>query len=147
VTLRIYEPRDAEGVLDLANRYAAFDGTTSMADLEVAGYFPRGAWVAEEGGEIVGFAYGYFKDVPPSVLERWHATKVAEIALLVVEKSHRKHGIGTSLITRLCDEFKKAGADMVTLACPAASEDAKSLYDGQGFWVRSYLMAKSLGRD
>ncbi len=42
----IYE--DMEAVLQLANMYAAFDGTTSKADLVVSRFFPNGFWVAKK---------------------------------------------------------------------------------------------------
>ncbi len=71
--LRVFRTEDMERVLQLANAYAAFDGTTSEADLVITKYFPNGFWVAEEDDRVVGYAYGYFKDVPAEVLERMHA--------------------------------------------------------------------------
>ena len=66
--IRIFIYEDMKAVLQLANKYAAFNGTTSKADLAMSRFFPNGFWVAEEDGEVVGFAFGYFKDIPGEVL-------------------------------------------------------------------------------
>jgi len=142
--LRVFKTEDMRAVLQLANAYAAFDGTTSESDLVITKFFQNGFWVAEEDDKVVGFAYGYFKDVPSGVLARWRASKVGEITLMVVDPSYRNKGIGTALLRKLLEEFKKAGADLITLHCPAEAIEAKKLYDKLGFEVRAYHMKKSL---
>jgi len=142
--LRVFKTEDTSRVLQLANAYAAFDGTTSEADLVITKFFPNGFWVAEEDDKVVGFAYGYFKDVPGEVLALWGVSKVGEIALMAVDTSYRNKGIGTALLHKLLEEFKKAGADLVTLHCPAEAVEAKKLYDKLGFEVRAYHMKKRL---
>lgn len=142
--IRIFRSEDMTNVLQLANMYAAFDGTTSEADLVVSRFFPNGFWVAEEDGEVVGFAFGYFKDVPGEVLTRWGAFKIGEIMLVAVDANHRNKGIGTALLRRVLEELKKAEADRVILHCPAEAIEAKRLYDKLGFNTRAYHMAKLL---
>ena len=107
-------------------------------------FFPNGFWVAEEDDKVVGFVYGYFKDVPGDVLARWRASKVGEIALMAVDTNYRNRGIGTALLCKLLEEFKRAGADLVILHCPAEAVKAKKLYDKLGFEVRAYHMKKRL---
>jgi len=133
-----------ERVLQLANAYAAFDGTTSEADLAITKFFPNGFWVAEEDDEVVGFAYGYFKDIPADVLAHWGASKVGEITLMAVDPNYRNQEIGTTLLRKLLEEFKKAGTDLVVLHCPEEAKHAKNLYDNLGFEVRAYHMKKKL---
>lgn len=142
--LRVFKTEDVGRVLQLANAYAAFDGTTSEADLVITKFFPNGFWVAEEDDKVVGFAYGYFKDVPGEVLARWGSSKVGEVALMAVDPSYRNKGIGTALLRKLLEEFKKAGADLVILHCPAEAVEAKKLYDKLGFDVRAYHMKRRL---
>jgi len=142
--LRVFKPEDTATVLQLANAYAAFDGTTSEADLVTTKYFPNGFWVAEEDNKVVGFAYGYFEDVPSEVLTRWGASKVGYVALMAVDSNYRNQGVGTALLRKLMDEFKKAGADLITLHCPGEAIEAKKLYDKLGFEVRAYHMKKRL---
>lgn len=144
VVIRQFSRGDTDAVLELANAYAAFDGTTSEADLAVTGSFPRGFLVAEDEGTVVGFVYGYFKDVPDSVLERWNAKKVGYVALMAVAPSYRKKGTGTGLLNRLLEEFRAAGVDTVMLDCPAQAAEAKRLYDKMGFEPRFYGMKKRL---
>jgi ribosomal protein S18 acetylase RimI-like enzyme len=142
--IRIFRSEDMTIVLQLANMYAAFDGTTSEADLVVSRFFPNGFWIAEDSGRVVGVAFGYFKDVPGEVLTRWGASKVGEITLVVVDANHRNKGIGTALLHRVLEELKKAGADRVILHCPAEAIEAKRLYDKLGFNTRAYHMTKRL---
>lgn len=140
--LRAFMTEDMTSVLQLANTYAAFDGTTSESDLVVSRFFPYGFWVAEEDGKIVGFAFGYFKDVPGEVLTRWRASKVGEITLMAVDADYRNRGIGSALLHKLLEELKKAGADYIVLHCPAEATEAKRLYDKLGFETRAYHMKK-----
>jgi len=142
--LRVFKSEDMTRVLQLANAYAAFDGTTSEADLVVTKYFQNGFLVAEEDSKVVGFAYGYFEDVPGEVLARWRTSKVGYIASMAVDSNYRNKGIGTVLLRKLLEEFKKAGADLVTLHCPAEAVEARELYDKLGFEVRAYHMKKRL---
>ena len=142
--LRVFKIEDMTQVLQLANAYAAFDQTISEADFVPAKFFPNGFWVAEEDNKIVGYAWGYFKDVPTEALTRWGASKVGYIASMAVDLNYRNKGVGTALLSKLLEEFKKAGADLVKLHCPAIATGAKKLYDKFGFEVGAYYMEKRL---
>ena len=142
--VRPFRKEDTSSVLELANSFAAFDGTTSEADLAVTGFFPSGFWVAESEGKVVGFVYGCFRDVPAEALERWKASKVGQVELMSVHPSHRGFGVGRSLLSKLLKEFKDAGADMVLLNCPASASEARELYVSAGFKVKSYQMMKRI---
>jgi ribosomal protein S18 acetylase RimI-like enzyme len=142
--IRPFRTADTASVLELANSFAAFDGTTSEADLQVASYFPRGFWVAEDEEKVVGLAFGYLSDVPKEVLERWKSRKAGQIELVAVHPDYRKTGIGRALISKVLQRFKEEGADVVLLNCPAVSIEAKVLYESLGFKVKSYQMWKRL---
>lgn len=144
VKIRQFEQRDTDAVIQLANDFASFDGSTTEEDLKITHAFPEGFIVAEEDGKVVGLSYGYFKDVPKEVLDNWGVSKVATIELLVVDSKYREHGIGTSLIENLTEIFKKAGADMIGLTCPEGASHAKHLYENQGFEISAYHMRRKL---
>jgi ribosomal protein S18 acetylase RimI-like enzyme len=142
--IRTYEREDLQSVLRMANEYAFFDGPTSEEDLRITKDFPQGFIVAEERGEIVGFTYGYFRDVPNAVLENWGVTKVATIELLVVKPKYRNRGIGTELMESLMLILKGAGADLIGLHCPIQATEAKRLYERLGFEVSAHHMRRRL---
>jgi len=133
-----------ESVLQLANKQVAFGGTISEADLVITKFFPNGFWVAEEDDKVVGFTYGYFKDTPPDTMARWGAFKVAEVTSIAVDANYRNRGIGTALLHKLLEEFKRSGADLVVLDCPEEAVEAKKLYDKLGFETMTYHMKKRL---
>ena len=144
VKIRQYTRLDLISVVELANKYAGFDGSISEADLAITTHFPHGFWVAEYQGRVVGFAYGHFKDVPAQVLERWKAKRVGYVELMAVAPEHRRRGVGRFLLGRLLEEFQKEGADMVLLDCPSEAVEAKRLYEKMGFEPRFYGMKKRL---
>jgi ribosomal protein S18 acetylase RimI-like enzyme len=142
--IRKFERRDTDSIIRLSNSYALFDGPINEEDLKITHAFPEGFIVAEEGHNIVGFAFGYFRDVPTQVLETWGVSKVATIELLVVNPTYRKQGIGTLLLESLIEIFQQEGTDMIGLTCPVKAEQARHLYEKLGFEISAYHMRKRL---
>jgi hypothetical protein len=73
--IRQFEKRDTSSVIKLANQYALLDGPINEDDLEITHAFQEGFLVAEEVRTIVGFAFGYFREIPAAVLETWGVSK------------------------------------------------------------------------
>lgn len=142
--IRQFEKRDTNSVIQLANKYAFFDGPICEEDLEITHAFPEGFIIAEENNRVVGGAYGYFKEVPAVVLKNWGVTKVATIELLVVDPEYGKRSIGTQLLERLIEIFRQAGTDIITLTCPISAKLAKRLYEKIGFSVSAYHLRMKL---
>lgn len=90
MNIRPLEPSDIDHVIHLANQYASFDSEVSEADFQPAWSFPEGFLVADIDGLVVGFIFAYLRDIPSEVLDRWEASKVVQIELLVVHPSYRK---------------------------------------------------------
>ena len=144
MNIRFQKSQDIGQVVSLANRYASFDSAVTEADFQCASSFPRGLIVAEDDGSIVGFVFGYLREIPDEVLTKWNASKAAQIELLVVDPAYRGQGIGRNLLDRLLEAFKEVVVDLVLLHCPAESKEAKHLYERAGFQVRAYAMEKRL---
>jgi len=142
--IRQFEKRDTDSVIRLANEYAFFDGPVNEADLKITHAFPEGFIVAEEDKRVIGVIYGYFREIPTAVLENWGVSKVATIELLVVNPEYGEQGIGTLLLEKLIDVFKRAGTDMIGLTCPVKAKQARRLYERLGFKVSAYHMRKKL---
>jgi ribosomal protein S18 acetylase RimI-like enzyme len=144
VIIRQFHQNDTDAILQLANNFAFFDGPLLEEDLTITHAFQEGFIVADENERIIGFAYGYFKDVPKGVLDNWKVSKVATIELLVVDSIHENQGIGTMLLENLIEIFRQAGADLIGLTCPVQAKTAKHLYEKMGFEVSAYHMRKRL---
>ncbi len=144
MNIRFSKPQDIKQVVSLANRYASFDSAVTEADFQCTSSFPKGLIVADDDGLILGFVFGYIREIPDEVLTKWNASKAAQIELLVVDPSYRGQGIGRTLLDRLLEAFKEEVVDLVLLHCPAESKEAKHLYERVGFEVRAYDMKKRL---
>ena len=144
MNIRFSKPQDIKQVVSLANRYASFDSAVTEADFQCTSSFPKGLIVADDDGSILGFVFGYIREIPDEVLTKWNASKAAQIELLVVDPSYRGQGIGRTLLDKLLEAFKEEVVDLVLLHCPAESKEARHLYERVGFQVRAYAMEKRL---
>jgi ribosomal protein S18 acetylase RimI-like enzyme len=144
MNIRFSKPQDIKQVVSLANRYASFDSAVTEADFQCTSSFPKGLIVADDDGLILGFVFGYIREIPDEVLTKWNASKAAQIELLVVDPSYRGQGIGRTLLDKLLEAFKEEVVDLVLLHCPAESKEARHLYERVGFQVRAYAMEKRL---
>ena len=142
--IRQFHQNDTYAILQLANSLAFFDGPLHEEDLTITHAFPEGFIVAEENERIIGFVYGYFRDIPTAVLDTWGVSKVATIELLVVNPKYRKKGIGKLLLESLIDTFRQSGSNMIGLTCPIEAENARQLYEKLGFEISAYHMRKRL---
>ena len=144
MNIRFSKPQDIKQVVSLANRYASFDSAVTEADFQCTSSFPKGLIVADDDGLILGFVFGYIREIPDEVLTKWNTSKAAQIELLVVDPSYRGQGIGRNLLDKLLEAFKEEVVDLVLLHCPAESKEARHLYERVGFQVRAYAMEKRL---
>ncbi len=80
--------------------------------------------LAEVEGQIVGY------------IIYWQLPKEADIHNLAVHPSHRRRGIGRSLLTTAIDGAKGQGSDRVTLEVRKSNQAAQQLYQSLGFEER-----------
>jgi ribosomal protein S18 acetylase RimI-like enzyme len=142
--IRFFKPQDIQQIVNLTNRFASFDADVTEADFQASRAFPRGFLVSVHDEQVIGFVFAYLKEIPSDILNKWDASKVAQIELVVVDPPYREQGIGKSLLDRLFEILQEEGVDLVLLHCPAEAVEAKRLYDKLGFEVRAYAMKKRL---
>lgn len=147
VKVRKSSIRDLPSASELAERYASFDATPTIADVEgMYARSPEYFFVAEDDlGRVVGFVIGYErKGIPEEVLRAWNAKRVGYVDLMAVDPSHRGMGLGRALMNAVLDEFRRNHVDIVNLDVPVEQEAAIGLYRSVGFSIRAYNMKKRL---
>ena len=143
--IRLYEPRDARAVLALSERYASWDVTPTLADIQ--GFHSQNPdlfYVAEVDDKVIGFVYGRESDPPAETLRKWKANKAGFIESLAVAQEHRRKAIATALLDMFLQACRNMGIDIVSLAVPAEEEGARKLYQKLGSAERAYFLRKRL---
>lgn len=85
--------------------------------------WPELSYVAVKDSEIIGCIISKYD------LDRQRGY----IAMLAVDKNHRKQGIGKSLVVRVLEELKSKGAKEVVLETEVGNTSGRGLYEGMGF--------------
>ena len=110
VIVRKCSPSDLRAVSELAVSYTSFDTTPTLTDIEgMHARNPEYFFVAEDDhGRVIGFVTGYErKGIPEEVLSIWNAKRVGYIELMAVDLSHRRMGVGRTLMNAILDEFRR----------------------------------------
>src|SRR5262249_39030526 len=96
---------------------------------------PDGLWVAEDTGQIVGFAFS------------WVCGDLWFLAQLFVSPGQQGSGLGSELLKRTLDHARKAGATKKALITFAFNTVSQGLYIRHGLYPRLPLYLVSVPRD
>jgi ribosomal protein S18 acetylase RimI-like enzyme len=96
---------------------------------------PDGLWVAEEGDEILGFAWS------------WACGDLWFLAQLFVSPSHQGRGIGNELLKRTFDHAEKSGAAERVLITFTFNTVSQGLYIRNGFFPRFPIYNFNVARE
>jgi DNA-binding MarR family transcriptional regulator/N-acetylglutamate synthase-like GNAT family acetyltransferase len=115
-----------------------FEALVAGIIAEYAAQDPKGraAWVAEVGGEPVGFIACMRKD-----------DKTAQLRLFLVEPGARGMGIGTRLVDECLRFARRAGYRRMTLWTYEPLADARRIYQRAGFTLDSEHREHAFGHD
>ncbi len=127
ITLRTMTSEDLPQVLSFfeeVNPNATRDQISSWTT-PILKNWPHLCWVAVTGGELVG-----------AITAELRFFGVPFIEDLFVSESHRRQGVGSRLISRVLDEFRKMGVPFVKVESnPSIWPLAQKLYYRHGFRV------------
>src|SRR5882762_2495751 len=94
-----------------------------------------GLWVAEEAGEILGFAWS------------WVCGDLWFLAQLFVSPGHQGRGIGDELLKRTFEHARKAGATTKALIAIGFNRASQGLYIRHGLFPRLPIYNFGVARD
>lgn len=90
------------------------------------------AWVAEhESDALVGMVFGRI-----TVNHQYVPARTGTIDQLFVRDAHRRRGLGTALVARLCEWFRERGVEDVSLRYVSGNEEAAAFWASLGFSAR-----------
>ena len=148
--IRAVQPEDMDPVVALAARLT--EGVASWRDqdhvavavrqwlinsVNRAGGSDSSAFVAEEGGVVIGFV---------SVSERAHFTGEldAYVGELVVHKAHAGSGVGRALMRVAEDWARTRGLGRLMLETGAANAAARAFYEALGYELEDVRLSRGL---
>ena len=128
VVLRTFEPTDVDAIVRVNGRAFAShpeQGAMDRADFERRAssdwFDPAGLFVAEHGGEVVGFHWTKVED------------GVGEVYVVGVDPSEQGSGLGTALTTRGLRHLHESGVRTVDLYVEGDNDPALAVYRRLGF--------------
>ena len=148
--IRAVQPEDMDPVVALAARLT--EGVASWRDqdhvavavrqwlinsVNRAGGSDSSAFVAEEGGVVIGFV---------AVSERAHFTGEldAYVGELVVHKAHAGSGVGRALMRVAEDWARTRGLGRLMLETGAANAAARAFYEALGYELEDVRLSRGL---
>jgi ribosomal protein S18 acetylase RimI-like enzyme len=112
--------------------------------LQRAGQDERAIFVAEEGGDAIGFTAGSIRRQGKVELTEMHPTVTGHIEELFVRERMRGQGIGKALMERMEAHFTAAGCNYMSVDVFAPNEGAHALYHKLGYADRTIKLTKVL---
>lgn len=133
-TIRMAQPRDIPaiaGLLDQLNRFEGYAQVTDARALEAALFAPRAevklaAFVAMVGQRVVGALLYYPGYDTLSASYGFH------LADMVVDETHRKHGVGTALMKALAKCTLEESKEWISLTALRQNDAARGFYQSLG---------------
>jgi ribosomal protein S18 acetylase RimI-like enzyme len=93
--------------------------------------------VAEDGGEIVGMAYGEVR-----IPSRFSDERALELSWVVVRSGYRGRGVGRALVQEAARFAGEMGVEWVELKTFAPNQGAMAFWEGLGFTPRVVQMTQ-----
>jgi GNAT superfamily N-acetyltransferase len=93
--------------------------------------------VAEDGGEIVGMAYGEVR-----IPSRFSDERALELSGVVVRTGYRGRGVGRALVQEAARFAGEMGVEWVELKTFAPNQGAMAFWEGMGFTPRVVQMTQ-----
>lgn len=151
IIIRRAEEKDAEKVLALLGQVLELharlrpdifiSGSTKYTDAELTEIFAdesRPVFVAEDGGEVVGYAFCVIKRQPFTTNMKDFSTLYID-DLCVDENCRGKH-VGTLLFDYVMSFAKEQGCYDVTLNVWEGNDSARAFYEKMGMFVKETQM-------
>jgi mycothiol synthase len=144
VTIRTYEPADADAVIAVNARAFAHhpeQGAMDRADFDRRAssdwFDPAGLFIAERDGRIVGFHWTKVEDLPDG-------RRGGEVYVVGIDPDAQGGGLGTALTARGLRHLHEIGVPLVDLYVEGDNAPALRVYRNLGFqdWKKDVLYVR-----
>lgn len=122
-TIRRAGTGDLDSLVDLERHAFATDRLSRRSLRRLVGSPAALVLVAEAAGQVLGDA----------ILLRRRGSRIARVYSLAVDRAARGRGVARTLLERLIDEARAAGASRLRLEVRRDNEPAQALYRSLGF--------------
>lgn len=148
ITLRTAKKEDCPRLMELVNELALFEKapqevTVTLQEFENAGFGNNPVWkafVAEDGGIIVGFALYYIR------YSTWKGCRLYLEDLLVTE-TYRGKGVGKLLFDRIIKETQEMGYSGMVWQVLDWNEPAIKFYNKYGSVIEAGWLNAALSKE
>jgi len=121
--LRPFSADDLDRIMEIEGHSFEVGAYSRARFEEIYGRYPKGFFVAEILGEVIGYAVGSVSD------------DAGELNSLAVEPGFRNLGIGRKLVERVLEEFRVQGLRTCSLKVRITNGSAVRLYASVGFQI------------
>ncbi|MCK9513981.1 MAG: GNAT family N-acetyltransferase [Pigmentiphaga sp.] len=139
LTIRKAKPGDAEALAALLGKL----GGASLNGKDIAGNLAairkaKGGMVIADNGEIIGCCAWV-------VISTVHRGVIGRVTLLLVDKAHRREGVGTAMLAAAEAALAKAGCREVEVMSDIAISNSHNFFRSLKFEQASYRFVRSIG--
>ena len=129
MTIRRIQIADAKRVSELTGQlgYPMHESIVSDRILNILHRDEHAAFVAEQEGRVLGWIHVYVTHILESPVSS------VEIGGLVVDESHRGHGIGKALVKAGEDWTRENGFEDIRVRSASKREEAHAFYERLGY--------------
>ncbi len=138
--IRVAKPHDAEALATLLSQLngISVDANDAQASLDLV-QKAKGGTIVAELDEIIGCCSWIF-------IPTLHRGQIGRITVLIVDKDHRRKGLGSNMLGAATEAMKKMGCTQIETMSDIAVSNSHNFFRSVGFEQASYRFVSKVDR-